>query len=88
MGYVMLCMGYVKKGPFNGKLEHHIAPKIVKVSDIFAEIEGNEENWGKSESKKRKRNIKKGENSNIVVWKKRSILFNFPYWEVCTLYPH
>ena len=48
-----------KKGPFNGKLENHIAPKIVKVSNIFVEIEGNEENWGKSESKKRKKNIKK-----------------------------
>ena len=27
--------------------------------------------------------LKKGENSKTFVWKKRSILFNLPYWEVC-----
>jgi len=71
------------KGPFNGKPEHRIAPKIVQVKYFFAERKGKEENWGKSESKQIRRNVKKGENL-IIVWKKRSILFNFPYWEVCT----
>ena len=73
-----------KKGPFNGKLEQHIATKIVRIPYIFVYLEGKEENWGKSESKKRKRNNEKAGNSNAIVWKKRSILFNFPYWEVCT----
>ena len=72
-----------QKGPFNGKSEHLIAPTIVQVSDIFTETEGREEKWGKSKSTKRKRNLKKGENLNTDVWKKRSILFNLPYWEVC-----
>lgn len=72
-----------QKGPFNGNPEHRIAPQVVKVKDIFAETKGKEENWRKSESKKRRRNIQKGEKSISVVWKKRSILFNFPYWEVC-----
>ena len=56
------------------------------MSDIFIETEGREEKWGKSKSEKRKRNSKKGENSNTCVWNKRSILFNLPYWEVCTMY--
>ena len=72
-----------QKGPFNGKSEHLIAPTIVQVSDIFTEIEGREEKWGKANSTKRKRNFIKGENLKTVVWKKRSILFNLPYWEVC-----
>ena len=33
-----------QKRPFNVKLEHRIAPKIVRVSNIFEEIEGNKEN--------------------------------------------
>ena len=53
------------------------------MSDIFTKIEGREEKWGKTKSTKRKRNFKKGENLNTVMWKKRSILFNLPYWEVC-----
>ena len=73
-----------QKGPFNGKSEHLIAPTIVQVSDIFTQTEGREEKWGKSKSTKRKRNLEKGENSKTDVWKKRSILFNFSYWEVCT----
>ena len=42
-----------------------------------------EEKWAKSKSTKRKRNLKKGENLKTDMWKKRSILFNLPYWEVC-----
>ena len=72
-----------QKGPFNGKSKHLIAPTIVQVSDIFTETEGREEKKGKSKSTERKRNLKKGENSKADMWKKRSILFNLPYWEVC-----
>ena len=72
-----------QNGPFNGKCKHLIAPTIVQVSDIFTEIEGREEKWGNTKSTKRKKNLKKGENSKTVMWKKRSILFNLPYWEVC-----
>ena len=72
-----------KKEPFNGKSEHLIAPTIVQVSDIFIEIEGREEKRGKSKSTKRKQNLKKDENLKTDVWKKRSILFNLPYWKVC-----
>ena len=36
-----------QKGPFNGKSEHLIAPKIVKVSNIFIEIEGMKKIGGK-----------------------------------------
>ena len=59
-----------QKGPFNGKEEHRYAPPAVKVSNIFKETEGMEAIWGKSESNKRKRNEKKGEKTNVVVWKK------------------
>ena len=48
-----------QKGPFNGKSEHLITPTIVQVSYIFTEIEAREDTWGKSESTKRKRNLKK-----------------------------
>lgn len=72
-----------QKGPFNGKEELRYAPPVVRVSDIFKETRGNETVWGKSESKKRKINKEKGEKTNVVVWKKQSILFNLPYWEVC-----
>jgi hypothetical protein len=83
MGYVMLYMGYVKKGPFNGKIEHRIAPKIVKVSDI-KEMK----KFGGKMKVKKEREISKKVEIQTLSWKKRSILFNFPYWEVCTLYPH
>ena len=53
------------------------------MSDIFTETEGREEKRGKSKSTKRKQNLKKDENLKTDVWKKRSILFNLPYWEVC-----
>lgn len=56
-----------QKVPFNGKPKHRIAPQVVKVKNIFAETEGKEEKWGKSESKKRRRNIQKGEKSIPVV---------------------
>lgn len=72
-----------QKAPFNGKEEHRYAPPIVKVSDIFKETKGKEAIWGKIESNKRKRNSKTGEKTDVVVWKKQSILFNLPYWEVC-----
>ena len=69
--------------PFNGKEEHRYAPPIVKVSDIFKETKGKEAIWGKIESNKRKRDSKIGEKTDVMVWKKESILFNLPYWEVC-----
>ena len=72
------------KGQFNRNYEHIIAPKIIQVSDIFTKTEGREENWGKTKNTKRNRNFKKCENSKIVVWKKRSILFNLPYWDTLT----
>lgn len=72
-----------QKALFNGKEEHHYAPPIVKVSDILKQTKGKEAIWGKIESNKRKRNNKTGEKTDVVVWKKQSILFNLPYWEVC-----
>lgn len=56
-----------KKVSFNGKVSHRITPKFVKTLDILVETEGKEQNWGKNESKKIMKNIKKGENLNIVV---------------------
>jgi hypothetical protein len=53
------------------------------VLDIFVETKGKEESWGKSESEKGKRNSGKDGNSNAIMWKKRSVLFNFPYREIC-----
>jgi len=41
-----------RKGPFNGKLEHHTTPKIVQVEDIFVETKGKEESWGRVKVKK------------------------------------
>lgn len=45
------------------------------------ETKGKEAIWGNTESNKRKRNNKTSENTDVVVWKKQSILFNLPYWE-------
>ena len=66
-----------------GSLRISLHLKIVQVSNIFTETEGREEKWGKSKSTKRKRNLKTSENSKTSMWKKRSILLNLPYWELC-----
>lgn len=74
---------FSQKAQFNGKEEHHYAPPIIKLLYILKEEKGKEAIWGKIESNKRKRNNNIGEKIDVVVWKKQSILFNIPYWEVC-----
>ena len=65
-----------KKSWFDGHEELEERPRIMSGMQILNEVKDIENDWGKS-SRKNKRKIKK-----YSVWKKKSIFFDLPYWQV------
>lgn len=72
-----------KKNWFDGKVEPNKKPKILTGSQVLAEIKDIENDWGKGEKKTGKRKRQE----NVQMWKKKSIFFELPYWEVLYFIP-
>ncbi|XP_059632538.1 uncharacterized protein LOC132275143 [Cornus florida] len=77
-----------KKSWFDGSEEHRWKPKILSGTEILHAMKNIKNDWGKKAKGKlhikpkigkRKQKTKKDEN---VAWKKKSIFFELPYWEV------
>lgn len=69
-----------KRSWFDGKHEWGEKPRIMHGSEILNEIKNVKNDWGKDpKRKKRKR-------ESCDMWKKRSIFFDLPYWEVITTF--
>ena len=64
---------------FDGDVEKGSKPRIMTGRRIYDTLENFVNEWGKS-SKKRKR--KEDEDEAMMMWKKRSIFFELPYWKV------
>lgn len=62
---------------FDGTKETRWPPKPLTGNEIICDINDFENDWGK-DKKKRKR----GKNGSSKMWKKKSIFFDLPYWEV------
>ncbi|XP_059638709.1 uncharacterized protein LOC132280982 [Cornus florida] len=86
-----------KRAWFNGKEEFKLPPRILSGSEIFYRVKNFKNNWGKSpksqekSSNKRKRSQRKPPQEKeksqegkdpFWPWKKKSIFFELPYWEV------
>lgn len=89
-----------KRTWFDGKEEFRLPPRILSGSEIFDRVKNFKNNWGKSpksqenSSNKRKRSQRKPpqekekseeEKDPFWPWKKKSIFFELPYWEVRNL---
>ncbi|XP_059671162.1 uncharacterized protein LOC132316707 [Cornus florida] len=77
-----------KKSWFDGSEEHRWKPKILSRTEILYAVKNIKNDWGKKvkgklhikpKIGKRKQKTKKDEN---VAWKKKSIFFELPFWEV------
>ncbi|XP_059638837.1 uncharacterized protein LOC132281119 [Cornus florida] len=77
-----------KKSWFDGSEEHRWKPKILSGTETLHAVKKIKNDWGKKvkgklhikpKIGKRKQKTKKDEN---VAWKKKSIFFELPYWEV------
>jgi hypothetical protein len=66
-----------KEAWFDGNKEHRPSPKILTGREVMCSIKNVSNNWGKI-GKKRK--MKKSDSN--WPWKKKSIFFELPYWEV------
>lgn len=66
---------------FDGDKETKEKPKSLTGAEIFLEIKGFVNDWGKKGKIKRKR--KRDSKEMKQIWKKKSIFFDLPYWEVC-----
>ncbi|XP_059669388.1 uncharacterized protein LOC132314558 [Cornus florida] len=86
-----------KRAWFDGKEEFRLPPKILSGSEIFYRVKNFKNNWGKSpksqekSSNKWKRSQRKPPQEKeksqegkdpFWPWKKKSIFFELPYWEV------
>ena len=62
---------------FDGNVELGLAPKPCTGSDILIQLQGSRFSYGKGETE----NVGIDEKDEEQIWKKRSIFFDFPYWE-------
>ncbi|XP_022874209.1 uncharacterized protein LOC111393038 [Olea europaea var. sylvestris] len=69
-----------KKSWFDGHEEKGSKPKIMSSSNILVTLKDYVKNFGKVQKRKRKT-----DDGSMLTWKKRSIFFNLPYWEVLSL---
>lgn len=78
----------VKKSWFDGTEEHGRKPRILTGSEVFEVISTIENDWGKANKKKAKKRKRGDEDEEQIVvepqsvWKKKSMFFELPYWEV------
>ena len=66
---------------FDRNVEHGCALKPLSGSVVLAELEGTTFTYGKGETQLMDTN----EEDEQQIWKKRSIFFDFPYWEFNSL---
>ena len=66
---------------FDENVEHGCAPEPLSGSAVLAELEGTTFTYGKGETQL----MDIDEKDEQQIWKKRSIFFDFPYWEFNTL---
>lgn len=70
---------------FDGDEETKEKPKSLTGEEILHEIKDFVNDWGKKGKMEKKGKRKRKQDSKKIrhIWKKKSIFFNLPYWEVC-----
>lgn len=66
-----------KKSLFDGREEKGSKPKIMSGNNILVTLKDYVNNFGKAQKLKGKT-----DEESMLTWKRRSIFFNLPYWEV------
>lgn len=75
-----------KKAWFDGNEEKGRKPRIMTGRRISLALKGFKNDWGKGKKRKGEKSKRKRDDEDKEMWKKRSIFFDLPYWEVTVIH--